>query len=147
MTHSPPTYPVDGRPLTADQCRALFAAMPLQDRQIKVLERIEGDTIIDIGCFSGAFVCEASTRFPGKTVIGVDYSEDNIRIARLLYPDLGERFRRMSAYGLDMPSESADCITLHGAPGRGRSRGQGGKPRPKARWRAHHQCAEPVLYP
>jgi 2-polyprenyl-3-methyl-5-hydroxy-6-metoxy-1,4-benzoquinol methylase len=112
MTHSPPTYPVDGRPLTADQCRALFAAMPLQDRQIKVLERIEGDTIIDIGCFSGAFVCEASTRFPGKTVIGVDYSEDNVRIARLLYPDLGERFRRMSAYGLDMPGGSADCITL-----------------------------------
>jgi hypothetical protein len=47
------TYLVDGKQLSADQCLALFGAMPLFDRQIKVLERIEGHTIIDIGCYTG----------------------------------------------------------------------------------------------
>ena len=52
--------------------------MALSDRNIKVLERIEGDTIVDVGCYTGLFVREASLRFPDKTVIGVDYFEDNI---------------------------------------------------------------------
>ena len=36
--------------LSAEQCRALFSRMPLLDRQLKVIERIEGETIVDIGC-------------------------------------------------------------------------------------------------
>jgi ubiquinone/menaquinone biosynthesis C-methylase UbiE len=105
-------YPVDGKLLSADECRAFFAALPLLDRQIKVLERIEGDTVIDVGCYSGAFVHEASRRFPQKTIIGVDYSEDHIRIAQLLYPDMRDRFRRMSVYDLEFTDASVDCVTL-----------------------------------
>jgi ubiquinone/menaquinone biosynthesis C-methylase UbiE len=106
------TYLVDGKRLSADQCRALFGAMPLFDRQIKVLERVEGDTIIDIGCYTGTFVREASRRFPDKTVIGIDYFADNIRIAHLLYPDIRNRFHQMSIYHLDIADGSVDCITL-----------------------------------
>jgi ubiquinone/menaquinone biosynthesis C-methylase UbiE len=106
------TYLVDDKHLSADQCRALFAGMPLFDRQIKVLELIEGDTIIDVGCYTGMFVCEASRRFPDKTVIGVDYFENNIRIAHLLYPDMRDRFRRMNIYGLEIADATIDCITL-----------------------------------
>ncbi len=106
------TYLVDGKHLSADQCRALFAGVSLLDRQIKVLDRIEGDTIIDVGCYTGIFVHEAARRFPDKTVIGVDYSEDNIRIAQLLYPDMQDRFRRMSVYRLEIADASVDCITL-----------------------------------
>jgi ubiquinone/menaquinone biosynthesis C-methylase UbiE len=106
------TYLVDGERLSADQCRALFAGMSLLDRQIKVLERIEGDTIIDIGCHTGIFVHAASRRFPDKSVIGLDYSEDIIRIARLLYPDIQDRFRRMSIYRLEIADASVDCVTL-----------------------------------
>ena len=106
------TYLVDGKRLSADQCIALFRPMPLFDRQIKVLERVEGDIIIDIGCYTGAFVREASRRFPDKTVIGVDYFEDNIRIAQLLYPDLRDRFQRMSIYRLEIADGSVDCVTL-----------------------------------
>ena len=109
---SPETYLVDGEQLSAAQCRALLGAMPLLDRQHKVLERIEGDMIVDLGCYSGLFVHEAIRRFPDKSVIGVDYSEDNIRIARLLYPEIGDRFRRMSIYSLDMEDASVDCVTL-----------------------------------
>ena len=106
------TYLVDGKHLSADQCRALFAGMSLLDRQIKVLERIEGQTVIDIGCHTGIFVHAASRRFPDKSVIGLDYSEDIIRIARLLYPDLQDRFRRMSIYRLEIADASIDCVTL-----------------------------------
>jgi ubiquinone/menaquinone biosynthesis C-methylase UbiE len=106
------TYLVDGKYLSAEQCRVLFAGMPLSDRQIKVLERIEGDTIVDVGCYTGVFVREASLHFPDKTVIGVDYFEDNIRIAHLLYPDMRDRFRRMSVYRLDFADASVDCVTL-----------------------------------
>jgi len=107
-----PTYLVDGKRLTADQCRALFAEMPLSDRQMKVLERVDGDMIVDIGCYTGVFVREASCRFPEKMVIGIDYFEDNIRIARLLNPDIEDRFQQMSAYDLDIADASVDCVTL-----------------------------------
>jgi ubiquinone/menaquinone biosynthesis C-methylase UbiE len=112
MTDSSATYLFDGRHLTAGQCRALFTGMPLSDRQSKVLNRIEGNTIIDVGCFTGAFVREASRRFPDKTVIGIDNFEDNIRIARLLFPELADRFQKMSVYRLDIADASADCVTL-----------------------------------
>ena len=101
------TYLVDGKHLSADQCRALFAGMSLLDRQIKVLERIEGDTIIDIGCHTGIFVHAAGRRFPDKSVIGLDYSEDIIRIARLLYPDIQDRFRRMSIIVWKSPTRAS----------------------------------------
>ena len=112
MTDSSATYLFDGRHLTAGQCRALFTRMPLSDRQSKVLNRIEGNTIIDVGCFTGAFVREASRRFPDKTVIGIDNFEDNIRIARLLFPEMADRFQKMSVYRLEIADASADCVTL-----------------------------------
>src|SRR5262249_14179444 len=92
--------------------RALFAAMPLSDRHIKVLERVEGDTIVDVGCYVGTFVREAGRRFPDRTVIGIDYFEDNIRIAQLLYPDILYRFRRMIVYRVGMAAASVDGVTL-----------------------------------
>jgi ubiquinone/menaquinone biosynthesis C-methylase UbiE len=112
MTDSSATYLFDGRHLTAGQCRALFTGMPISDRQSKVLNRIEGNMIIDVGCFTGAFVREASRRFPDKTVIGIDNFEDNIRIARLLFPEMADRFQKMSVYRLDIADASADCVTL-----------------------------------
>ncbi|HEY7247140.1 MAG TPA: class I SAM-dependent methyltransferase [Xanthobacteraceae bacterium] len=111
-TGEPATYLVEGKHLTEPQCRALFAALPLLDRHIKVLDRIEGDTLVDVGCFSGAFVREASRRFPGKTITGVDYFEDNIRIARLLYPEIRDCYQQMSVYQLEFADATVDCVTL-----------------------------------
>ncbi|HXQ52122.1 MAG TPA: class I SAM-dependent methyltransferase [Stellaceae bacterium] len=105
-------YLVDGKNLTADECRAAFAGERLGDRQNKVMERIEGDFIVDVGCYSGAFVAAAARLFPGKRVLGIDYFEDNVRIAHLLHPDLRDRFRRMSAYALEFADDSVDCVTL-----------------------------------
>jgi ubiquinone/menaquinone biosynthesis C-methylase UbiE len=106
------TYLIDGERLSADQCRTRFAALPLSDRQTKVMALLEGDTIVDVGGHTGGFVHAASRQFPARTIIGVDYVEDNIRIAQLIYPELARRFRHMSAYRLDFPQGSVDCIAM-----------------------------------
>jgi hypothetical protein len=47
------SYLVDGKQLSADQCRTMFGGMSLPERQSKVLERLEGRTIVDVGCHTG----------------------------------------------------------------------------------------------
>jgi SAM-dependent methyltransferase len=112
MSGAVETYLVDGKKITADECRRLFANGTLGDRQVRVLDRIEGDLVLDIGCYAGIFVRQASRRYPQKTIIGTDYFEDHIRLAHLLYPDMWDRFRLMSVYSLDFPDASVDCIAL-----------------------------------
>jgi ubiquinone/menaquinone biosynthesis C-methylase UbiE len=106
------SYQVDGHRRSADECRSLLAAQPPPDRQIKVMARIEGAVVVDVGCGTGLFVREASRRFPDRTIIGVDASDDDIRLARLLHPQFAGQFRRMSAYRLEFAEASVDCITL-----------------------------------
>jgi ubiquinone/menaquinone biosynthesis C-methylase UbiE len=106
------TFLVAGNRLSADQCRTRFAVQPLSDRQAKVMERLEGDLIVDVGCQTGGFVHEASRLFPARTIIGIDHVEDNIRIAQLVCPQLASRFRQMDAYRLELPPDSIDCIAM-----------------------------------
>jgi ubiquinone/menaquinone biosynthesis C-methylase UbiE len=106
------TFLVDGDRLSADQCRTRFVAQPLPDRQAKVMQRLEGDLIVDVGCQTGGFVHEASRRFPARTIIGIDHVEDNIRVAQLIDPQLAGRFRQMDAYRLELAPGSVDCITM-----------------------------------
>jgi 2-polyprenyl-3-methyl-5-hydroxy-6-metoxy-1,4-benzoquinol methylase len=108
----PETYLVDGKLIPADECRRVFLKAPLSNRQQQVLELIEGNTVVDVGCYAGLFVTEARRKFPEKTIIGVDYFEDNIRIAHLLFPEQQNNFRRMSVYELKFADGSVDCVTL-----------------------------------
>jgi len=102
---------VDGQLITPDECKRLFAGKPLQDRQERVLSLIEGDRIVDIGCYAGSFVAEAARRHPEKTILGVDYFPDHIRMAHHLHPSLRERFSLMSVYALTLEDGSVDCVT------------------------------------
>lgn len=106
------TFLVDGQRLTADQCRKLFSDHILSDRQTKVIDRVEGDSLLDIGCYAGVFVKEAIRRYPNKNVLGVDYFDDNIRLSRMLHAEIGERFSQMSAYDLKFPDAQFACVTL-----------------------------------
>ena len=103
---------VDGEYRTPDECRAFFARQRLDDHQQRVLALIEGDVVVDVGCYTGFFVAEATRRYPGKTISGIDYFDDNIRLARLLEPDLAARFQRMSVYRTEFADDSIDCITM-----------------------------------
>jgi 2-polyprenyl-3-methyl-5-hydroxy-6-metoxy-1,4-benzoquinol methylase len=101
---------VDGKAVSAEECRRIFSSFPLADRQWRCLDWIEGETVIDIGCYHGAFVDEVARRHPAKIVLGVDYDPENLRIARLLYPR--HLYLRSSVYALALADASVDCITF-----------------------------------
>ncbi len=103
---------VDGEYRSEDACRAFFAHQKLHDHQRQAMEWIEGSYVVDIGCYTGFFVVEAQRRHPEKTILGIDYFRDNIRLARLLRPEFGDRFCEMSAYKLDFADDSVDCFTI-----------------------------------
>ncbi len=112
MTASVETYSVDGKNISAEECRSIFRTTKLGDRQLRVLDFIEGDHVLDIGCYAGNFVSEVIRRFPAKTVTGIDYFEDHIRIAKLVFPEIASSFRQMSIYDLKFSDDSIDCVTL-----------------------------------
>ena len=112
MNGSAETYLVDGQALTSAECKKLFSSVKLGDRQRHVLDLVEGEKILDVGCYAGNFVAEIKKRFPGKSVAGVDYFEDHIRIARLVFPDLSASFQQMSIYKLEFEDGRFDCVTL-----------------------------------
>lgn len=103
---------VDGRSVTAAECRCIFSSHTLGDRQRQVLDLVEGESVLDIGCYAGNFVAEVINRFPQKSVVGIDYVEGHIKIAKLVFPELAAHFRQMSIYQLEFEDCSFDCVTL-----------------------------------
>jgi SAM-dependent methyltransferase len=101
---------VDGRRVGEEECRRIFAPGPLPDRMLRTAALVEGDVVIDLGCYAGAFVRHLADAAPGRRVIGVDYDAENIAIARMLHPDL--EFIETSVYGLELPDGSADCVAF-----------------------------------
>lgn len=87
----------------------------LADRQEACLDLIEGRVVLDVGCYEGGFVRRIRQRYPEKTILGVDYFEENIRRARELNPDMAENFRCLSVYDLALPPASVDCVTFQAA--------------------------------
>lgn len=74
------------------------------------LERVEFDSLLDVGCGEGRFLREVSKRFPGKRLLGVDFSARAVEYARLLNPGL--RFVREDIAGGAAASERFDVVTL-----------------------------------
>lgn len=74
------------------------------------LERVEFGSLLDVGCGEGRFLREASRRFPGKRLLGVDFSARAVEYARLLNPGL--RFVREDIADAAAPPESFDVVTL-----------------------------------
>jgi SAM-dependent methyltransferase len=103
---------IDGKHLTADECRAHFAGYRFSDHHRQTLDLNEGERVVDIGCYTGFLVAEAKRRYPRKTIIGIDYFPDNIRAAHILFPEIADDLREMSVYRLDFAENSIDCVTL-----------------------------------
>ena len=74
------------------------------------LERVEFDSLLDVGCGEGRFLREVSRRFPGKRLLGVDFSARAVEYARLLNPGL--RFAREDIADAAAPSKGFDVVTL-----------------------------------
>jgi SAM-dependent methyltransferase len=74
------------------------------------LERIEFDSLLDVGCGEGRFLCEAGKRFPKKKLIGLDFSGRAVEYAELLNPNL--RFACGDITDATLFSEAFDVVTL-----------------------------------
>ena len=55
---------------------------------LNILKGISFNSLLDIGCGDGRFLKEVSQRFPEKKMLGLDYSERAINIAKALNPNI-----------------------------------------------------------
>lgn len=55
---------------------------------MELLEQLEFDSLVDIGCGDGRFLHDLSVWFPGKTLLGIDCSSIAIGWARRMNPEL-----------------------------------------------------------
>jgi 2-polyprenyl-3-methyl-5-hydroxy-6-metoxy-1,4-benzoquinol methylase len=74
------------------------------------LERVEFDSLLDVGCGEGRFLREVSKRFTGKRLLGVDFSARAVEYARLLNPGLS--FARADIASGTEARERFDVVTL-----------------------------------
>jgi SAM-dependent methyltransferase len=74
------------------------------------LERFEFDSLLDVGCGEGRFLCEAAKRFKDKNLTGVDFSARAVEYARLLNPHV--KFTRGDITDETLFAERFDVITL-----------------------------------
>lgn len=105
-------YFVDGGYLDEKETRLAFSSGNMSHRAEVCLNLIEGHDVVDVGCYAGTFVKRAIEKYPDKKIIGVDYYEESLRIANMLYPDISENLKLMNTYKLDFENASFDCITF-----------------------------------
>jgi 2-polyprenyl-3-methyl-5-hydroxy-6-metoxy-1,4-benzoquinol methylase len=73
------------------------------------LEQIEFNSLLDVGCGEGRFLCEVSKRFPGKKLVGVDLSPRALQYADVLNPHID--FVCADITDADSIDEKFDVIT------------------------------------
>ena len=87
-------YVIDGKDQSADDYGA-HALPPLVEMQHSprirsVVEQLQGcTTVLDVACGNGAFALALAQADPARRVVGVDYSEANIAVARETAAALG----------------------------------------------------------
>ena len=75
----------------------------------ELLAKISFQSLFDIGCGDGRFLREVQSRFGGKRLLGIDYSEEAVRWARSLNPELKFEVADICQQPLD---ERFDVVTL-----------------------------------
>jgi SAM-dependent methyltransferase len=66
-----------------------------------LLEKMEFESLVDIGCGDGRFLAEVRKRWPDRTVLGIDSSEDAAELARRMSPDVPVETRDILRSPLD----------------------------------------------
>jgi len=82
-------------------------------RTIKALQMVEGNKILDLGCGTGDVTYAIAKKTPpnGK-VIGIDFLEDSIRMAKKMFVSPNLEFRHGNLEELKFQPASFDCIVL-----------------------------------
>ncbi|MFH1425972.1 MAG: class I SAM-dependent methyltransferase [Candidatus Kerfeldbacteria bacterium] len=78
---------------------------------LQMLDNVQFQSIIDIGCGDGFFTRKVKEKFPARKVIGIDSSEQAIAQARVLNADKNVSFIQKNIV-TDALSAQYDCATL-----------------------------------
>ncbi len=106
------TFFADGENLSAQEAKEKFLSFSIGKRQEKCLELIElnHQFIIDLGCYTGLF-CEAlQKKYPEKNIIAGDYDDNNLKIARFIYPHISHLFKKINVYQINYDKDYFDCV-------------------------------------
>ncbi len=76
---------------------------------IRLLETIDFESLIDIGCGDGRLLRDINRQFPSKQLIGIDYSERAIGVAKALNPNIS--YRNINILE-ELPEFQYDVVTL-----------------------------------
>ena len=67
------------------------------------LEQMDFKSLVEIGCGDGRLLAEVARRFPGRRLLGVDYSDRAIGFARAFNPELRFVVADVTRPGIDEP--------------------------------------------
>jgi ubiquinone/menaquinone biosynthesis C-methylase UbiE len=113
-------FMVDGKFCNREEVRRIFNNGEIDFKKLSyrhtfalnaIQKLLPIDKLMDAGCYAGTFLKALKIRVPSINAVGVDYYHDNIRIARLLYPELKDQFKEQSIYQLEFESSTFDCVT------------------------------------
>lgn len=76
------------------------------------LESLAFSTVVDVGCGDGRFAREMALKFPGRSVLGVDYSPRAIALARAMNPDVANLAFLAADVAKAPPVTGADVAVL-----------------------------------
>jgi SAM-dependent methyltransferase len=79
---------------------------------LDLLGRLEYDSLIDIGCGDGRFLSEVRTRWPAKTLLGIDASAAAIAQARRMNPDIPVETRDIVRAPVNGPFDVATLLDV-----------------------------------
>lgn len=105
---------IDGKYYTPEECKKLFENSIFDGRQKICLDLIsdKAHTIVDLGCLYGTFTDALVKKYPNKEIKGGDYLEENLEIARFLYPHIKNLFSILNVYSLPFKDKTIDCIVF-----------------------------------
>ena len=79
---------------------------------LDILREIQFDSIVDVGCGDGRFLSEAQIYFSGKTLLGIDYSERAVKLARVMEPNVEYQTVNILDRPLGHQFDVATCIEV-----------------------------------
>jgi ubiquinone/menaquinone biosynthesis C-methylase UbiE len=108
-------YLIDGKKYTAEEAKMFLSGGDLGKREntvLSMINNVENQTIVDLGCLYGFFSRKLKAKFPNSNIIAGDYIEENLKIARLVNPNIDNIFQILNAYDLELKSSSVDILTF-----------------------------------
>ncbi|NQW15880.1 MAG: class I SAM-dependent methyltransferase [Chloroflexi bacterium] len=103
---------IDGRFTQSMSWAFGYQYMAAAEFIIERLRELEFESLLDVGCGDGRLIREISSTFPDRRIVGIDYSQRAIAIARSMNPDLDYRIGSIAERSVQDELGTYDAISL-----------------------------------